>query len=209
MYYICSAGIGYILGSISPSYILSRLKKVDIRKDGTKNLGASNTFMHFGTFWGVFVMLFDIMKAFFAVKICQLIFNEIAIAGLVAGCASVLGHNYPFYLKFKGGKGLASFGGLVLAVSPLMFLMLLVLCITVAFIFNYGCVLALSAAVLFPVLTGFHFQSIAAFLIAAVCSASVFYKHTQNIKRIRAGEETKFRAFIGKYVLKLCKKKDN
>ncbi|MBO5203496.1 MAG: glycerol-3-phosphate acyltransferase [Clostridia bacterium] len=209
MYYICSAGIGYILGSISPSYILSRLKKVDIRKDGTKNLGASNTFMHFGTFWGVFVMLFDIMKAFFAVKICQLIFNEIAISGLVAGCASVLGHNYPFYLKLKGGKGLASFGGLVLAVSPLMFLMLLVLCITVAFIFNYGCVLALSAAVLFPVLTGFHFQSIAAFLIAAVCSASVFYKHTQNIKRIRAGEETKFRAFIGKYVLKLSKKKDN
>ncbi len=208
MYYICCAGLGYLLGSISPSYILSKFKRVDIRKNGTGNLGASNTFMHFGTFWGVFVMLFDIMKAFFAVKLAELIFNELLLSGLVAGCATVLGHNYPFYIKFKGGKGLASFGGLILAISPLMFVMLLILCITMAFVFNYGCVLALSATVLFPVLTALHFNSLTAFLIALVCSASVFYKHTQNIKRIRAGEETKFRTFIGKYVLKLSKKKE-
>ncbi len=207
MYYLCCAGIGYLLGSVSPSYILGKIKKVDLRSSGTKNLGASNTFMHFGRFWGAFVMLFDILKAFVAVKVCQFLFHELAFAGLVAGSASVLGHNYPFYLKFKGGKGLASYGGFILGVSPPLFLMLLVSCVVLAFIFNYGCTIALSAAVLFPILVGIKFGSAIAFIITAVCSVSLFYKHTENLRRIRAGEETKFRAFIGKYILKLTGKR--
>ena len=76
MYYACCAGLGYLLGSVSPSYILSKVKKVDLRQSGTKNLGASNTFVHFGRFWGVFVMFFDIFKAFVAVKLCQWLFSK-------------------------------------------------------------------------------------------------------------------------------------
>ena len=125
MYYLSCAGIGYLFGSISPSYILSKIKHVDMRKGGTRNLGASNTFMHFGRGWGIFVMLFDIFKAFVAVKLCQLLFHELALAGLVAGSATIIGHNYPFYLGFKGGKGLSCFGGWVLGVNPLLFLILL------------------------------------------------------------------------------------
>ena len=203
MYYLCCAVIGYLLGSVNPSYIIGKIKKTDLRSSGTKNLGASNAFMHFGRFWGAFVMLFDILKAFAAVKLCQLLFHELLYAGLVAGSACVLGHNYPFYLKFKGGKGLASYGGVVLGISPLLFLLLLVGCTVLAFIFNYGCVIALSAAVLFPFLVWIKFGSALAFVIAAICSVSVFFKHTQNIKRILSGEETKFRAFISKYVIKL------
>ena len=208
MYYLGCAGLGYLLGSISPSYILSRIKKVDIRKNGTKNLGASNTFMHFGAFWGVFVMLFDILKAVFAVKLCAFMFHEIPHAGLVAGTASVLGHNYPFYLRFKGGKGLASDGGFILGVSPLLFGILLALCLIIAFIVNYGCTIALSATVIFPFLVAIYTKSIPAFFIVAVSSAIVFYKHTENISRIRSGNETKFTVFIKKYILKLTGKKD-
>lgn len=203
MYYACCSGIGYLLGSISPSYIIGKIKKVDMRKTGTKNLGASNTFMSFGRFWGSFVMLFDIFKAFLAVKLCQLLFHGLILAGMVAGSAAVLGHNYPFYLKFKGGKGLAAFGGWVLGVSPLLFLILLLACLALAFIFNYGCTIALSAAVLFPVICGFYFGSLAAFLIAAVACVPVFLKHTENIRRICSGEETKFTVFIKKYIFKL------
>lgn len=206
MYYVCCAGLGYLMGSVSPSYILSKIKKVDIRKSGTKNLGASNTFMHFGRFWGVFVMLFDILKAFFAAKLCSWLFGELAFAGLVAGGCAVVGHNYPFYLGFKGGKGLASYGGWVLAVSPVIFIVLLVGCLAISFVFNYGFVMALSAAVLFPVLVGIKYQSVMAWLIAGILSISLFVKHTENIKRARNGEETKFRSFIGKYVLKLTGK---
>ena len=202
MYYLCCAGIGYLLGSISPSYIIGKIKRVDLRQGGTKNLGASNTFMHFGRGWGVFVMLFDIFKAVGAVVLCRMLFRELVFAGLVGGGACVLGHNYPFYLGFKGGKGLASYGGFVLGVSPLLFIILLALCLVLAFIFNYGCVIALSAAVLFPILVGFKFHSAIAFLIAAVCSASIIFKHSENLRRIKAGEESKFRDFIGKYVVK-------
>lgn len=202
MFYVLCALIGYALGSISPSYILGKIKNVDLRQGGTKNLGASNTFVHFGRYWGIFVMLFDFFKAFGAVTLCRFLFREFAFSGLVAGSACVLGHNYPFYLGFNGGKGLASYGGFVLGVSPRLFLLLLVLCLLLAFIFDYGCVIALSAAILFPILAGVRLQSIAAFLITAVCSISMFLKHTENIKRIRSGEERKFRAFIAKYIIK-------
>ena len=202
MYYLCCAGIGYLLGSISPSYIIGKIKHVDLRRGGTKNLGASNTFMHFGRGWGVFVMLFDIFKAVGAVVLCRMLFRELVFAGLVGGGFCVLGHNYPFYLDFKGGKGLASYGGFVLGVSPLLFVILLTLCLILAFIFNYGCVIALSAAVLFPFLVGFKFQSVIAFLIAAVCSISIIFKHLENLRRIKAGEESNFKDFIGKYVVK-------
>ncbi len=202
MYYFLCVIIGYIIGSISPSYILGKIKKIDLRNSGTKNLGASNTFIHMGRGWGIFVMLFDIFKALCAVLLCRLLFHEMTLSGIVAGASCVLGHNYPFYLGFKGGKGLASYGGFVLGVSPVLFLILLAVCLLLAFIFNYGCLIALSAAVLFPVLVGLKFGSLSAFLITAVCSVSVFLKHTENIKRIRCGEENKFRSFIGKYVMK-------
>ncbi len=200
MEYLCSAGMGYLLGSISPSYIISKIKKIDIREGGTKNLGASNTFMHFGRFWGIFVMLFDILKAYFAVKISEAIWAGKLLVGLVAGSAAVLGHNHPFYLKFKGGKGLASFAGFALAASPLLFIILLVLCVAIAFILNFGCTLSLSASVLFPILAGVYFGSVPAFIICAVAGASVFVKHMENIGRILSGEETKLTSFIGKYL---------
>ena len=202
MDYVLSSLIGYALGSVSPSYILGRAKHVDMRKSGTKNLGASNTFIHFGRVWGFFVMLFDILKAYFAVKICSILFPRALYGGLIAGCTAVLGHNYPAYLKFKGGKGLASFGGLVLAVSPVMFLLLLALSLTAALIINYGCVVALAASVLFPVLVGVHYGSIIPVIIALICSASVFYKHSENIGKIKRGEDIKLRYFISKYVTK-------
>ena len=205
MDYVFSSLIGYALGCISPSYILSRAKNVDIRKSGTKNLGASNTFIHFGRFWGIFVMLFDILKAFFAVKICALLFPRTVYGGLAAGCAAVIGHNYPAFLKFKGGKGLASFAGLVLGISPMMFLSLLILSLTIALIINYGCVVALAASVLFPIIVGIHYGSPIPLLIALICSVSVFYKHSKNIGRIKRGEEIKLTHFIKRYVAKKSK----
>ena len=206
MYYISCAGLGYLIGGISPSYILSKVKKVDIRKSGTKNLGASNTFMHFGRGWGIFVMLFDIFKAFLAVKLCGWLFGEHLLSGLIAGGCSVIGHNYPFYLGFKGGKGLAPFGGWVLGVSPLLFLMLLILCLGLAFLFNYGFIMAISAAILFPVLASIKYNSLLAGSVAAILCLSMFVKHTRNFKRVANGEEQKFRAFIGKYVIKTTEK---
>ena len=146
-YFFCVL-IGYFFGCISPSYIIGKLKRTDLRRLGTKNLGASNAFLQLGRAAGAFVMLFDIFKSLFAVILCGALFSELELSGLVAGSACVLGHNYPFYLGFKGGKGLASYAGLVLGISPPLFLLLLTLCLIVAFVFNYGCFVALSAAII-------------------------------------------------------------
>ncbi len=200
MYYLLCAALGYALGSVSPSYILGRIRKVDLRNSGTKNLGASNAFVHFGRAWGIFVMLFDIFKAYLAVLLCRRIFPYLPLAALAGGAAAVLGHNYPFYLGFRGGKGLASFGGFVLAVSPLMFVYLLLICLAAALITNYGCMTALFAAVLFPFFVGAYYRSLAAFFICSVCGASVFYRHTQNLRRIRQGNETRLSVFWKKYL---------
>ncbi len=194
--------LGYMLGSISPSYIVGRAKGVDIRGTGTHNLGASNTFVHFGRAWGAFVMAFDIFKAYGALKLCELLFPYVEYAAYLGGAAAVLGHCFPATLSFRGGRGLAALGGFVLGVSPRLFLILLVACAALAVLFNYGCVLSLSASVLFPIAAGVRERSAAVLLLCAVPSACVLFKHTENLRRIFCGKETRLREFIARYVLK-------
>ncbi|MBQ8496390.1 MAG: glycerol-3-phosphate acyltransferase [Clostridia bacterium] len=194
--------IGYFLGCISPSYLFSKIKKVDLRNHGTGNLGGSNTMMVLGKSYGLIVMLFDVMKAFLAVEICLKIFPKLMYAGIVAGTSAVLGHNFPFYLRFHGGKGLASLGGFILAESPQQFLFLLLVCAALTLIINYICVLPVSASILYPFLAGLKYRSFSAFFIALLCSTSVIYRHRQNIKDAREGQAPKVRAFLRKVFFK-------
>ena len=203
MSYLYSFFIGYALGCISPSYILSAVKKKDLRKENTGNLGATNTMLTFGKKWGVFVMLFDILKAMIAVWLCGLIFKSAPYARLLGGIACAFGHIFPFYLKFRGGKGLATFGGLVLAYSPLTFLGLLLIGGALVFITNYSVALPFSASILFPVCVGFieggAWQPI---LMAALFGLVIILKHWSNFLKIRRGESEKAKAFIKNHVMK-------
>ena len=209
--------MGYLLGSISPSYFISKKKNIDLRKKGTGNLGATNTFMILGKAYGAFVMFFDIFKAYLAVRLAVLFFPNLVIAGIAAGGASVIGHNYPFYLNFKGGKGIAAFAGFILALNWKYFLVLLVICLIIAIISNYSCMLSISAAILFPFMTMAdifrHREAvetsliIIATVILIITSASIIYKHTDNLKKIASGEEIKFRTFLSRYILSSKKDK--
>ena len=206
--FLCFA-IGYLLGCISPSYIISKAKKIDLRRCGTKNLGTTNAIMSLGKAWGAVVMLVDIVKAWIAVKLCQIMFPSLVLGGIVAGSASVLGHNHPFYLRFKGGKGVAAFGGFVLAFSWQIFLMMLAVCLAIAFVANYSCMLSFSAAIIFPFVAVYKLwhdgadvlMLVAAFIIIAMPMISVAVRHSENLRRIKSGEENKFTVFISKYVL--------
>lgn len=198
--YSISVILGYLLGSINPAAIISKIKKTDIRKDGTGNLGATNVGLHFGKAAGAFVMLFDMLKAVIAVKIAEAIFPQLRLARLVAGCSAVLGHMFPFYLKFKGGKGLASFGGMVLAINPIVFLILLTLGLILMFVFNYGVALMTCAAILFPFLGAAAERSVGFFIIAAAMSAILLWRFRENFTRIRNGEELKVRELISRKV---------
>lgn len=198
---VFSIVIGYLLGSLSPAALFSKLKKKNLRKQGTGNLGATNTMLVLGKRYGALVMLFDIAKAFVSVKLAQILFPYLAVAGVVAGAAAVVGHIFPFYLKFKGGKGLAAFGGFVLAVDPLLFLILLVIALVFMFIINYSAAMPISAGILFPVLYAIRAGDIAASLIVALVSILVIAEHLPNVFKAIRGEDIKIREYVKKHFL--------
>lgn len=190
--------IGYLIGSFNPALIISKIKKKDIRETGTGNLGATNTMIHFGKGLGTFVMLFDFFKAVLAVYIAKALNPASVLAGLLAGVSAVLGHMFPFYLKGRGGKGLASFGGLVLAVDPPVFLFLLVLGLALMLIVNYSYVMPFSAGSLFPVLYGLRMHSFTVFAVSAIIGALVIFRHYENLGKAKRGEDFKVRDFLKK-----------
>lgn len=188
--------IGYLLGSLSPSALLSKVKNTDLRELGTHNLGATNTMLVLGKRYGVFVMLFDIAKAFAAARLAKVLFPAFSVAGLVAGSSAVLGHVYPFYLRFRGGKGLAAFAGMVLAVDPSLFSFLLVLSVLLMLLVNYSAAVPMTAGLLFPILYGLRTQSFLAFAIAAAVSTLIILQHFGNVLKARRGEDIKVREYI-------------
>ena len=198
---ICLAA-GYLAGCINPAYLISKFKKVDLRKRGTGNLGTTNTFLNFGRGWGFFVMAFDMLKAFLAVRVCFYFFPDGTLCAVTAGAAAVLGHMFPFYTGFKGGKGVASFGGMVLALDIRCFLFLAGAGFIVALIVNRGCGLSFFAAVLFPFLYAAETKSILVFAVMGCVSLCMMVKHMDNIKKIRSGEELPLRTFLLNYIYK-------
>lgn len=193
---IISIAIGYFLGCLSPSSFLARKKNVDLRNEGTGNLGATNTTIVLGKKAGAFVMIFDIAKAYIAAQIAKLLFPRQYYASLLASCATVFGHIFPCHMKFKGGKGLAAFGGMVLAHDPLIFLILLVIGLVAMFVVNYGVALPLTAAVLFPVFAGVRSMDMTVFAITAVTSALIIIVHWKNIGKAMRHEHETVRGFI-------------
>lgn len=109
-----SIALGYFVGSLSPSSLVGRVKKTDVRKSGTGNLGATNTMLVLGWGAGIFVMLFDLMKSFLSGKLAQYLFPGLSVAGMLACIGAMIGHCFPVFHRFRGGKGLATFGGLVI-----------------------------------------------------------------------------------------------
>lgn len=197
---VLSVIIGYGLGCFNPTYILSKIKKKDVENSGTGNLGTTNAFIHFGRRAGILVLILDFAKAILAVKLCSTVFPEDQLVPVVAGTMVIIGHIFPFYHHFKGGKGIAALGGFVLATDIKMFLLILAVGCIMALIINYGCGISLSVIVLFPLLYAYQLQSIIAFVILMVGSAAILFKHLDNVKKIRDGEEMKIWTFLKKYI---------
>lgn len=184
--------IGYLLGCINLSYILSRHKGFDIRERGSGNAGASNVIILMGKKKGAIVALTDIFKAFFAVKLSVALFPEIAFAGALAATSVILGHIFPFYMEFKGGKGLASLGGSILALDYRMFIVLLVVALFIAIITDYICFVPITVSIIFPIMYGIIHFSIVSTLILFIASFFICFRHVENIRRIKTGRELHF-----------------
>lgn len=180
---ILSLGLGYLMGCMSPAALVGRKKKVDLSKTGTGNLGATNTALVLGQKAGWFVLIFDMLKSIISYRIARTLFPHLRLAGLIAGLGVLLGHCFPFHMGFVGGKGLASFGGLVLATDPVVFCVLLSLGLFLAWNLNYGVYLAVSATVLFPIAMWLRTGDVGITLMTLASSALIFAMHWRNLMR--------------------------
>ena len=196
MAYLISIGLGYLLGSSNLAYWLAKWNNVDFRKGGSGNLGASNTTILLGWKAGVLVGIHDIGKAVLAVLLAKLLFPEQEYVGAAAGVSAVLGHVFPFYLRFKGGKGLASFLGMVAALNWKVGLAIAALLVLITLVTDFISLGTLTVSVAAPV--GFFLTTgrVILPLILAVASVVLIFKHIENIHRLLNKTEIGLRSTI-------------
>lgn len=180
---------GYFIGCINPAFIIGRIKGYDVRSSGSKNAGASNTVIMAGKLAGVLVALLDIFKAALSWRLCQALFPQFALAGILGGVACILGHMFPVFLHFCGGKGHACIGGVVLAYDPATFLIMLAITCVIGFATNYIAIATVSIAAIWPVYYGVTTGFWAGAAVLAVPFVPILLRHMTNFRRIRAGEE--------------------
>lgn len=181
--------IGYALGNFSPSFLLALTKGYDIRKEGSKNAGATNAFILLGKNAFFLTAILDIMKAFAAYRLCAWLFPLLDAAGPIGGAACIIGHIYPVLLGFHGGKGLASIGGVILGWNWKWFLILLAFAIALTFATRYVSLAAPTVSLVFPVCYYLTTGLLVCALILLVPAVPVFIKHRENFARIKDGTE--------------------
>lgn len=196
MNYIIAIILGYLLGCVNPAALISAIKHKDLRKRGTGNLGATNVMLNFGKGFGALVMAFDIAKAFTAYKLVRAIFPEMPEAAMLAGVFAVVGHVFPFYLGFKGGKGLAAFVGLMLAYDARMFAAVISVGVLLMMIANYSFVLPFFSSAAFPLCVAVRSRNIVLILLALSASALIVIKHFGNMRKAIEGRDIKVREYI-------------
>lgn len=195
LFYVLTVLGGYLLGCSSMAYYVSRWKKVNLSTNGSGNLGASNTTILLGWRMGILVALHDIFKGAAAVLLAKWLLPGLTYAPVAAGCACVMGHMYPFYLKGKGGKGFASYMGMLLALDWRLGLALIGISLLVTFLSDYIVVGTLTTVVVGPVWIGFTQSWVSALIMLAV-TAVIFYKHRENLHRILHGSEVGLRSTL-------------
>lgn len=204
--------IGYIFGCFQTSYIYGRLHGIDIRKHGSGNAGTTNSLRVLGKKAGAIVLFCDIMKTGLAITLVRVLFKEryadmIYLLALYTGAGSILGHNFPFYLKFKGGKGIACTAGLIIFFHPYMILPEVITFFGTFFATHYvslGSLLVQLVLIAEMVIMGqlgvFGMAQPVLnemYIVTVLLAALAFWGHKANIGRLVHGQERK--TYLGKH----------
>ena len=193
MKYILVIALGYLLGCSNMAKYIAAMKKVDLSAGGSGNPGASNAVILMGWGAGVLVAIHDIGKAALAVILARLMFPGAPLIGAASGVAAVLGHIYPFWMKFKGGKGFASYLGMTIALHWKFAIAVLLLVVVVTLITDYIVAATTTTIVLVPIGLGILTQSLILPLILLIASLVIAWKHKDNYVRMYNGTEIRFR----------------
>ena len=192
--YLAAALGAYALGCSNMAFYLSKLHKVDFRSGGSGNLGASNATILMGWKAGILVAIHDAGKALLAVLLANLLFPNLPNVGAVAGVAAVLGHIFPAPLRFRGGKGFASYVGMTLALNWKFALVVLGIVVLVTVITDYIVVGTTTTVLMVPSYLGWAHHSFLLAGILLIGTLVILYKHRENYVRMANGTEIGLRS---------------
>lgn len=191
--------IGYALGCIQSAYFLSKIVgKMDIREQGSGNAGASNITAIMGWKYGFLVGLVDVLKGLFAVLIVKWIYPNSPDLAYLSGIMAIIGHIFPFYMKFRGGKGVATLVGMMFGLNWKLGILFALLVALPALLTDYIVIGSFTVFVTLPIVTYILEYPIVFTLMSVCLTILVFYLHRANIQRIINKEELKIRAVIKK-----------
>jgi len=203
--YVFTAIVGYLLGSLPTGYVVGKARGIDLRTVGSGNIGATNVFRTLGKGMGILVLVIDGLKGYAACAwIPDMVFGYLTQKGgqpdgrfydvlrIAGGIAAVLGHNYTCWLKFKGGKGIATSAGMLAALVPLAFIIVLGIWIAMFAVTRYVSVASIAGSVALPFAAYFTKNSATIVLVTAFMAALAVYKHRSNIQRLLNGTESRF-----------------
>jgi acyl phosphate:glycerol-3-phosphate acyltransferase len=196
----------YLIGSIPTAVWVSKgIFGMDIREYGSGNAGATNTFRVLGPYAGSFVMLVDMLKGVMAVRLSYLLpyyqaqehLTQLVNLQIGLGLAAVVGHIFPIFANFRGGKGIATLFGLILAIQPLVAISLVGVFLLILFLTRYVSLSSIIASIAFPILILYIFDEREVFyrIFAIAVALMVVLTHQKNISRLLAGNENKVPLF--------------
>ena len=196
--------LAFLLGSIPFGLLLGKVRGIDIREHGSGNIGSTNVFRTLGKKSGIICLILDILKGFFPVFLArQFVPDDTGghTIEVLTALASILGHNYSPWIGFKGGKGIATSGGAVLALMPAAVVILIIIFVIFTFTTKYVSIGSIATGFTLPIVTiygSWHHGKIAdgtwnkpLFLFSIIAGALAIWKHRSNINRLRAGTENK------------------
>jgi glycerol-3-phosphate acyltransferase PlsY len=203
--YIIVTSSGYLIGSCPNGYLVSRARGIDIRQHGSGNIGATNVLRVLGKKWGYLVFALDAQKGFLAVWFAlgfaasawfSIVRPEIA--GIAAGLACILGHTFPVWLHFCGGKGVATSAGVLLGLMPLAVISVFAVWILLFKLTRYVSVASIAAAAALPIFVGLYLQlkaltGASLFPFSILIAGVVIWRHRSNMQRLLRGEEQRFK----------------
>jgi len=200
--YILTALTAYLLGSVPTGFLVGKAQGIDLRKVGSGNIGATNALRTLGKTAGTMVLLADALKGWIAVALVAPAYQGWLASGcttmeaewfrILAAVCAVLGHNYTVWLHFKGGKGIATSAGVLLALVPLPLAIILTVWIIILLLSRYVSLASIAASSTLPFATWICGYSTTMIAVTAVLTALALYKHRSNIQRLAQGTEHRF-----------------
>jgi glycerol-3-phosphate acyltransferase PlsY len=202
--YVFTAIAAYLLGSIPTGFLVAKASGVDIRSVGSGNIGATNVFRTVGKSAGIFVLVFDGLKGYAACAwLPDLVLRYVSSNGpasrdvaevlhIIGGVSAILGHNYTCWLKFKGGKGIATSAGVLAALVPWALIVILTIWIILFAVTRYVSVASIAASVALPLAAFLTGSSGTLVAVTGAMAALAVYKHRGNIQRLLNGTESRF-----------------